>query len=207
MFMAPPTTEPGWPNAESTLPSSESVLKLRPVQTRHRTRDDRNREHESARRPARAAVLLALTMSACCAPDAAAQALGYAVAGPAGVSGFFDSSASSIHAAGGGEALAGRLVGVGGEFGALANSSNVLLVASANGVVHLPVNPLSPFVTAGYTRMESGEGGFNAWNVGAGADYWAKSRLGLRVEFRDHVRPDARGTVHYWTVRAGVVFR
>jgi hypothetical protein len=26
-------------------------------------------------------------------------------------------------------------------------------------------------------------------------------------EFRDHVRPDHRGTVHYWSVRAGFVFR
>ena len=146
-------------------------------------------------------------MSACVVPDAAAQALGYAVAGPAGVSGFFDSPAASIHAAGGGEALASGLVGVGAEVGALANSSNVLLVASANGVVHLPVNPLSPFVTAGYTRIASGEGGFHAWNFGAGADYWAGSRVGLRVEFRDHLRPDSRGTVHYLTVRAGVVFR
>ena len=139
--------------------------------------------------------------------DARGQGLGYAVAGPAGVSGFFSSSASSVHAAGGGEALVAGLVGVGAEVGALANSSNVLLVVSANGVAHLTRSRFSPFVTAGYTRMQSGEGGFNAWNAGVGADYWAGDRVGIRVDFRDHVRPDSRGTVQYWTFRGGVVFR
>ena len=109
--------------------------------------------------------------------DARGQGLGYAVAGPAGVSGFFGSSASSVHAAGGGEALVAGLVGVGAEVGALANSSNVLLVVSANGVAHLTRSRFSPFVTAGYTRMQSGEGGFNAWNAGVGADYWAGDRV------------------------------
>jgi hypothetical protein len=141
-------------------------------------------------------------------PGAArAQGLGYVVAGPAGVSGFFGSSSSSLHAAGGGEALLKGLVGIGGEAGLLADSSNVLWVVSANGVVHLGAARVSPFVTGGYTRMGGGEGGFNAWNAGAGVDWWARSRLGLRLDFRDHVRSDFRGTVHYWTVRGGIVFR
>ena len=141
-------------------------------------------------------------------PGAArAQGLGYVVAGPAGVSGFFGSSSTSLHAAAGGEALLKGLLGIGGEAGLLANSSSVLWVVSANGVVHLGAARVSPFVTGGYTRMGGGEGGFNAWNAGAGVDWWTNSRLGLRLDFRDHVRPDFRGTVHYWTVRGGIVFR
>ena len=107
--------------------------------------------------------------------------------------------------------LVGGWAGVGGEFGVLGDSSSVLFVSSVNGVFHfLPSaakHRLSPYVTGGYTRMSSGEGSFAAWNVAAGLDVWAKDRLGLRVEFRDHVRPDDRGTVQYWSIRAGVVFR
>jgi hypothetical protein len=65
----------------------------------------------------------------------------------------------------------------------------------------------SPFFTGGYTHMGSGEASFDAWNVGVGFDLWTSDRFGFRVEFRDHVRPDFRGTVQYWTVRAGVCFR
>jgi hypothetical protein len=153
-------------------------------------------------------VLAALTL----VPSrAAAQALGYGVVGPAGYSGFFGTGGPLIHAAGGAEVLAGGRAGVGGEFGLLAGSGGAFLVSSANGVVHLGRRDrgrgASPFVTGGYSRLSSGEGGFDAWNVGAGADIWAKERVGVRVEFRDHVRPDRRGAVHYWTVRAGVVFR
>lgn len=140
-----------------------------------------------------------------------AQFLGYGLAGPAGFSGFFGSSASGVHVAGGAEALIRERAGVGGEFGVLANSSSALLVFSANGVLH-PTGKAasrrnSPFVSGGYTRMGSGEGSFGAWNVGGGLDLWWRERLGFRVEFRDHVRPDRRGTVQYWTIRAGVVFR
>jgi hypothetical protein len=89
-----------------------------------------------------------------------------------------------------------------------------LWVTSANGIFHFAPtvatavrSRVSPFVTGGYTRMASGEGAFNAWNVGAGADVWLKPRAGLRLEFRDHLRPDRRGDVQYWAFRAGVVFR
>jgi hypothetical protein len=142
------------------------------------------------------------------------QALGYAIAGPAGYTGFFNSSSTAVHAAGGGEFLAGGRVGAGGEFGLFVNPGGALWVTSANGVFHFTSSVpgavrsrLSPFVTAGYTRMASGEGSFDGWNAGAGADVWLKPRAGLRLEFRDHVRPDSRGDVHYWAFRAGIVFR
>lgn len=157
-------------------------------------------------------VVLAAALAA--ARPAGAQALGYGIAGPAGYSGFFDSSSLAIHAAGGGEVLAGGRVGAGGEFGLLANSGGGLFVTSVNAVLHVrPSRPTpirsrtSPFLTAGYTRTSSGEGGFNGWNAGIGADLWLKPRVGLRVEARDHIRPDERGSVQYWAIRVGVVFR
>ena len=101
-----------------------------------------------------------------------------------------------------------------GEFGVLGNPSGGLFIASANAVFHfIPGQPthlrrrISPYVSGGYTRLFSGEGAFNAWTAGSGADAWLKPRVGLRAEFRDQVRPDSRGGVHYWSVRAGVVFR
>lgn len=95
-------------------------------------------------------------MGVLAAAPAEAQVLGYGVAGPAGLSGFFRTSAANGHVAGGIEALAGGRVGGQGEFGAFG---------------------------------------------------WLRPRVGLRIDFRDHVRPDSRGTVQYWTFRAGVSFR
>lgn len=139
-------------------------------------------------------------------PLAMAQTAAYTIAGPAGVSGFFGSK-GSWHAAGGGEFVLPARIGIGGEGGFL----DSLFVFSLNGSLHFagnrPSQKLAPFVTAGYTRMGSGEGSFNAWNIGAGANYWVGRRVGVRMEFRDHVRPDVRGTVQYWTVRAGGAFR
>lgn len=153
---------------------------------------------------------LVVTFALAAARSADAQALGYGIAGPAGFSGFFGSSSSGVHAAAGGEVLAGGFIGGGAEIGLLGNSGSVLAVFSANGVVHVVSSRAkrpSPFVTGGYTRMSSGEGSFKAWNVGVGVDLWPKDHVGVRVEFRDHVRPDSRGAVQYWTIRAGVVFR
>ena len=155
-------------------------------------------------------VLLALVLCAA-ARAAGAQALGYAVAGPAGYKGFFSSNAGLVHAAGGGEVLAGGRLGGGGEFGVLAGSGGALLVTSVNGVYHgyriTDAQKVQPFLTGGYTYMTNGEGSFNAWNLGGGVDVWFKDHAGLRVEYRDHIRPDDRGAVHYWAIRAGVVFR
>ena len=144
-----------------------------------------------------------------------AQGLGYGIAGPAGYTGFFGSSAMPmLHAAGGGEFLVGGRVGAGGEFGLMANSNGGVFGTSANGVFHFtPSEPtpirrrISPFASGGYSRITSGEGGFDAFNLGAGADVWLKPRVGMRFEVRDHIRPDTRGGVQYFAFRVGVVFR
>jgi len=145
------------------------------------------------------------------ARSADAQVLGYAIAGPAGFSGFFGSNAAGGQAAAGAEVLLGSRAGVGGEFGVMVNSSSAMWVTSVNGVLHvLPGtrgHGTSPFVTGGYTRLSSGDGTFDAWNAGAGIDIWPKDRIGIRIEFRDQIRTDSRGNVHYWTMRVGVAVR
>ena len=136
-----------------------------------------------------------------------AQALGYGIAGPTGNSAGFGGLA--LHAAAGGEVLLNGGPGVGAEVGMLGNSSSVLSVVSVNGYHHFPTadRKISPFVTGGYSRFTSGDGSFNSWNVGGGADFWRNNRFGFRADFRDHVRSRLRGSVHYFAVRAGIVFR
>jgi hypothetical protein len=40
-----------------------------------------------------------------------------------------------------------------------------------------------------------------------GADFWRNDHAGVRVEFRDHVRPDSRGIVHYFSIRGGIALK
>jgi hypothetical protein len=151
--------------------------------------------------------LFITTLITLAASTAHAQALGYGVAGPAGTMGFVNTSRITFNAAGGGEVFLARYFAVGGEGGFF----DRLITASVNGALHLVSDDdrMAPFVTAGYSRMGigDGEGSINAWNIGAGADAWLGDRAGIRFELRDHIRPDRRGTTHYWTFRAGVVFR
>ena len=81
----------------------------------------------------------------------------------------------------------------------------------ASGLQRRPVRGLQParskYTTAERERMSSGEDSFDAWNAGGGVDVWTRDRVGFRLELRDHVRPDTRGTVHYWTIRGGIAFR
>jgi hypothetical protein len=157
-------------------------------------------------------ILIAVLFVTLFATSSFAQGLGYAEGGLAGVTGFFGWSADSFHVGGGGEVVAADRVGIGGEIGFF----DRLIVGSANATVHLggvSNAKFSPFVTAGYSRfgIGDGEGAFSAFNVGAGFHYWVADRVGFRMELRDHLRPDDRGTTQsmtqYWSFRAGIVFR
>jgi hypothetical protein len=133
---------------------------------------------------------------------------GYAVGGPAVYSAFFGSGLLA-HASGGGEVLFATGAGVAVETGVLVSAGNGLGVSSVNAVFqpHGRRARFTPFVTGGYTRMSNGDPSFSAWNAGAGFTRWGSGRTGLRIEVRDHVRPDRRGKVHYLAFRVGVGFR
>lgn len=155
----------------------------------------------------KAAILAAILFVVSYPGPAWAQGIGYGVAGVGGVTGWFGGG-PAYQVAGGGELLFRKTAGVGGEVGLFGNSGSALWLTSANGVVHLPIgSEASPFVTGGYSRLSSGEGVFHAWNVGAGADIWAAQHVGVRVEARDHIRRDFRGTVHYFIIRAGIALK
>jgi hypothetical protein len=132
----------------------------------------------------------------------------YAEAGPAGFSNFSGRWSNTFHAAGGGDTILAGRVGVGGEIGFFQRA----ITASGNATFHLTPPSSSNagvFITGGYTRFGilDGDGGFNAWNIGVGTHLWLSDHAGLRLEFRDHIRPDRRGTTQYWSARAGVVVR
>jgi hypothetical protein len=133
---------------------------------------------------------------------------GYAAGGPATYSGFFGTGALA-QASGGVEVLFAARAGVAAETGVLVNAGSVLGVSSVNAVVQSGGRGrrLTPFLTGGYTRMGNANSSFNGWNVGAGLTRWGSGRVGLRLEVRDQVRPDRRGTVHYWSFRVGIGFR
>jgi hypothetical protein len=80
---------------------------------------------------------------------------------------------------------------------------------SVNGSWHFAGRSarIDPFVTGGYT-LAFRSGTLNFGNVGGGANVWLKERLGLRVEFRDHVHASSRvANLHYWGLRIGIAFR
>ena len=150
--------------------------------------------------------ILALSFVTLFATHASAQGLGYAEGGLAGVHGFFGQWSDSFHVGGGGEVVVDDRLGFGGEIGLF----NRFVTASGNVTVHLggvSSARFSPFVTGGVSWFGVGDGEFKALNVGGGFHYWAADRVGFRAEFRDHFRPDDRGTVQYWSARAGIAFR
>lgn len=160
----------------------------------------------AVRHLARVAAVLVCTAFSPLVSDAQSSGLVYVIAGPAGVSGWLGPR-SGLHVAGGGE-FGFSIVSVGGELGYWTSN---LGLGSVNGSVSPTKRAAGqktiPFLTAGYTRGFTFESSFDAWNVGGGVHYWIGDRRGLRVEFRDHIRPDSRGVLHYWSIRAGVAFR
>jgi hypothetical protein len=147
------------------------------------------------------------------APARSVGGLGYGFAGFGGAAGEGEST-STWHVGGGGEAIFGDAVGVGAEIGYLnsfEDSAEGIGVFSANGSYHFnggaATRRLRPFVTGGYTLGFASDGHQNLFNVGGGVDYWLKPKVGLRIEFRDHIWHEENDTLHFWGVRAGVTFR
>ncbi len=124
---------------------------------------------------------------------------------------------SNYHVGGGGEVLLVKGFGVGAELGAMGRPSSGVGLFSIDPSYHFRRSSsktrLSPFVEGGYTRS-FGTSDFpdNLFNFGGGIHYWAFRRVGLRLEFRDHVHhaslPFGSGyTNHYWGVRIGLTVR
>jgi hypothetical protein len=151
-----------------------------------------------------AALTIFLSFATLC--PARAQSSGYAFAGfgnETGYSGYF-------HGGIGGDWVISRGFGMGGEIGGVtgrrAGAPNVALL-SGNGSYHLPLtnSSLDPFFTGGVSVVTTGGGADLLWNWGGGANWWLRTRLGIRFEFRDHVWSTA--SRHLAEFRIGLSFR
>ncbi|MBI3934414.1 MAG: hypothetical protein HY316_06950 [Acidobacteria bacterium] len=123
----------------------------------------------------------------------------------------------TLQIGGGGECRIFKGLAVGAELGGLGPlgtatwaSTSGMGVFSLNGYYHFanatPGGKMIPFITAGYTGVGSTEWAERWFNVGGGADYWVKNRVGLRVEFRDQVDANHSEPIHFAGVRVGLVW-
>jgi len=84
---------------------------------------------------------------------------------------------------------------------------NGIGMLSVNGSYHFNRNrKLSPFISGGYS-MAFRSGAINLFNFGGGINYWFRDRIGLRLEFRDHVYSQYSHSTHYLGGRIGCSFR
>jgi hypothetical protein len=151
-----------------------------------------------------------LLMLAFCAAALAQSTNGYVFFAPGGLTSS-GHTGMTIHAGGGADVILGKGLGLGAEIGALGpreDLSAAVGMFSPNASFHFireKGRKADPFVTGGYTLMFR-SGTANLFNFGAGANYWFRDHLGLRVEFRDHVYT-RYATLHYWGLRVGLSFR
>jgi hypothetical protein len=120
-----------------------------------------------------------------------------------------------VHIGGGGEGhLVGKL-GLAGEIGVLKPVTNpygmTTGLASVAPTIHFLAvtsqQKFDPFIDGGFSLL-FGRGVATGLNYGGGMNYWLRSRLGLRVEFRHHLwSPEAGETVNFLGLRFGVVFK
>ncbi len=156
--------------------------------------------------------LLTLLLLAACSTAVAQRSHGFFFIAPGGVSApGFDFDATTLHLGVGGVFLIARGIGIGVEAGPVTPAQDVTAVvglASLNGVYHFPVHDsrVDPFAGAGYSIAFRG-GTFNGFNFGGGLNFWFLNRVGLRLEFRDHVFQPAGVTVHNYGIRFGLAFR
>ena len=158
-------------------------------------------------------VALVSVISVALSGAAAAQTVvfGYLVAG-VGQARPSTNSEATVHVAVGAEGrVANGRLGVGAEIGYLAPTRDLsggFGVLSPNATLYFKnASRLVPFATAGYSLLFR-EAASNAFNVGAGVEYWTPRGIGLRLEVRDHILSGSRGARdHYWVVRAGVTSR
>lgn len=117
-----------------------------------------------------------------------------------------------LHIGGGGEGLVYKGLGVGGEIGYLGSADGL---RDSIGILSTDISyrftkatksrKFAPFVTSGYSMLFR-DSALNAVNIGGGANWWFKDRIGLRLELRDQIALRFE-PVHFFGVRIGLAFR
>jgi hypothetical protein len=99
-------------------------------------------------------------------------------------------------------------IGIGAEFGA-GNLVLLSLNGSYHPLAHRPTRKLDPFATVGFATLGDLNYDARGVNVGGGLTYWARPRVGLRLDGfsflprRDDIQFE---NWKYWGLRAGVAF-
>jgi hypothetical protein len=145
------------------------------------------------------------------AAAAAQSSSGYLFMAPGGVSGSGHTT-MTLHAGGGMDAIFGKGIGMNLELGGIwpreCFADCVLGAFSAGGAYYFRRGKdqrLDPFVNGGYSLLFR-QGRENLFYVGGGANYWISRRVGIRVEFRDHVATHYSAT-QFWGFRVGLALR
>lgn len=119
-------------------------------------------------------------------------------------------STATAHFGGGGEGFLYKGLGLGVEGGYLTpwqDFGSGIGVVSVNGSYHFNRDrKLSSFVSGGYSlgfRSDTA----NLFNLGGGVNYWFGDKVGLRLEFRDHIYSERESNEHYLSARIGLSFR
>ena len=134
----------------------------------------------------------------------------YGFTGVGGTTGF--DRGTLVHVGAGGERLLVNGFGMGGEIGYLKATRGFgdgLALISVNPSYHF-VNTTSngrvvPFITAGASMAFRGGSSAGGANFGGGVQYWARERVGVRLEFRDHLF--SSDSPHLYQFRVGIVFK
>jgi hypothetical protein len=155
-------------------------------------------------------ILLAIILpSAVAAQNKERHGQGYVFVAPATTS----EGGVGLHFGVGGEGLVYKGLGLGAEIGYLGAArelSQGLGIFSPDASYHFlrsgGSGKFSPFVTGGYSRLFTGGGGANAFNIGGGLHWWFKDRIGLRLEVRDHITAP-EPSIHIIGFRIGLAFR
>src|SRR5262245_22342568 len=154
-------------------------------------------------------ILLAVSLPfAAAAQNKEYRGQGYVFVAP----GIFAEEYKTLHVGAGGEGLVYKGLGVGAEIGYLGFTDDLgegFGVLSPNVSYHFTnatrSRKFAPFVTSGFSLLFRGSAA-PAVNIGGGMNWWFKERVGLRVEFRDHVVV-TDGSPHFFGVRIGLAFR
>lgn len=156
-------------------------------------------------------LILATGLAAAQEKDSPRKAQGYVFVAPGGVTecGRTD---GYLHFGIGGEGVIYKGLGLGSEIGYMfANGcpSCGLFLGSINGYYQFKSvgssRRLAPFVTGGLSVALGSGGGGGGLNFGGGVNYWLRRRVGLRLEFRDHI-PAGALNAHLWEGRIGFAF-
>jgi hypothetical protein len=168
----------------------------------------------------RARLILWITaMTLGCGVALSQQSHAYVYAGPGGISRGGDTG-KVLYGGIGAEGIVGSGMGLGVEGGVIRQVSQgwhgLLAQTSGNFYYHFVhgLDRSDPFVTVGYTSAFRGahheagldRGQANLVNFGGGLNYWFRPNTGVKVELRNHLRPNRGPNANYWSFRFGLTF-